>query len=126
MTTNILSNRRRKLTKAFSLIELLVVIAIIGIIAAIAIPNIGNLTGSATTAKNQRNAQNLSSVFSAARAAGYTNTVAGVPEAVSNIVAGVTANGVLFQVPNLSAADQDAVTNYLNYTNSQLIYNSAP
>lgn len=121
-----------KAQAGFSLIELLVVIAVIGIIAAIAIPNIGNLTGGAEIAKNQRNAQNLASVFSAARAAGNTNSIADVDAAITALTTspGMTnASGATFYVPNLSSADVTGAKGYLSVpvggANSQLIYNKA-
>lgn len=117
---------------AFSLIELLVVIAVIGIIAAIAIPNIGNLTAGADVAKNQRNAQNLASVFSAARAAGNTDSFANVTAAVDGVIAGLAGRGspaASFRVPNMASADRDLALPFLTLSatdaTGQLLYDPA-
>ncbi len=117
---------------AFSLIELLVVIAVIGIIAAIAIPNIGNLTAGADVAKNQRNAQNLASVFSAARAAGNTQTFADTTAAVDAVIVGLSGRGTpaaSFRVPNMADADRDTALPFLTLSatdaTGQLLYDPA-
>jgi len=102
-----------------------VVIAVIAIIAAIAIPNIANVTGAAQEAKNQRNAQTLASLASQARAAGYNNTWADLPAAITDLCSGNGAqvtNGTLvmsFRLDGLSAAEQTNASTYLGFdTNS--------
>jgi type IV pilus assembly protein PilA len=105
----------------FSLVELLVVIAVIAIIAAIAIPNIANITSAAETSKSQRNAQNIASVFSAARAAGWSDTVADTPAAIAAVTgsgvtmpAGGAFAGQVFTAGTLSPDEVTAAAAFLN------------
>jgi type IV pilus assembly protein PilA len=107
----------------FSLVELLVVIAVIAIIAAIAIPNIANITGSAGESADRRNAQNIASVYSAAVAAGATQTQLGntIDDVVTTLTSGitVTTGGQTFgpfRVDGLNADAQARALSYLTFT----------
>lgn len=112
----------------FSLVELLVVIAVIGVIAAIAIPQLSNIGSSAKTAVNQRNAQSIVSTYLNGAAAGATWSGTSRNTKIQAVIAGTSPTdgvfqGKTFQLPNVSAADQQAAYPYIGYdTNGDLFY----
>lgn len=79
---------KSKVSKGFSLIEMLVVIAVIGVIAAIAIPNIAGVKGAAETARDKRNAQSIVSMYEQGVAAGAVFDGASQQEVAEAVVEG--------------------------------------
>src|SRR5262245_44610036 len=109
---------KNKISKGFSLVEMLVVIAVIGVIAAIAIPNIGSINQSAKAARNQRNAQSLVSMYQSGAAAGVVWSGTTRNTKVDAVIAGGQPGdgafaGKIFKVPNLSTDDRKECYKYI-------------
>ena len=84
----------RKLTKGFTLIELMIVVAIIGILAAIAIPQFASLVSKSQEGRTKANLGTIRSALSIY----YGDSEGWYP--IDTLACLVTANRYLQQVPN--------------------------
>jgi prepilin-type N-terminal cleavage/methylation domain-containing protein len=99
--------KKSKLTKGFTLIELMIVVAIIGILAAIAIPQFANLVSKSQEGRTKANLGSIRSALSIY----YGDTEGWYPITATQGLATLTFGGRYLQVvPNadLPATTQDA------------------
>lgn len=120
-----------KVTRGFTLIEMLMTIAIIGFVASIAVPNMSALhSGDVKETRHRRNAQEIASVFVTAQAAGLNFTAPGsLEQTVRNIATGGSPTEGPFQakiyaVKGLLEEDITGVQKYLSLNGEVLSYNS--
>jgi len=89
--------KKSKLTKGFTLIELMIVVAIIGILAAIAIPQFANLVSKSQEGRTKANLGTIRSALSIY----YGDTEGWYPNAATNNLASLSiSNRYLQVVPN--------------------------
>ncbi len=70
--------KKRMISRAFTLVELLIVIAIIGVLAGLIYPAIGRATGAGDKMKSMNNASNIAKIwFSYSKTGSRTRTVVG-------------------------------------------------
>src|SRR5258708_10880139 len=88
--------KKSKMTKGFTLIELMIVVAIIGILAAIAIPQFANLVSKSQEGRTKANLGSIRSALSI-----YYGDTEGWYPAIANSLPVLTAGGrYLASVPN--------------------------
>lgn len=103
------------------------VITIIAVLATVAVPTVANIASSATRSSEKRNAQNIASVFTAARGAGFTNSVADAAAVASFLTNGITVtNGGLVMSFRVDGLTSDQVTRagaFLTVSSNNVAYN---
>jgi prepilin-type N-terminal cleavage/methylation domain-containing protein len=112
--------KMQKMTKGFTLIELMIVVAIIGILAAIAIPQFANLVSKSQEGRSKANLGSIRSALSIY----YGDTEGWYPQdANASLLASLTLAGkYLATLPN---ADLPKTTNSGGHASANTIVNAA-
>jgi len=109
--------KKSKMTKGFTLIELMIVVAIIGILAAIAIPQFANLVGKSQEGRTKANLGSIRSALSIY----YGDTEGWYPTEGAALTSLTTAGRYLVTVPN---ADLPKTINNVGHSSVNSIVNT--